>query len=114
MQNLKTVKLSDINIDFFNMVEAAYHFEDEIDGNLEILQEPIEMGIFENRYFVEDGHHRILRKINDLEMQKIDFSIIEIKANLVYHNEKPNYLTSEYCKYGKIKEWYENYYETKL
>lgn len=108
------ISFLNLNIDFFNMAEAAYHFEDEIDGNLEILQEPIEVGVFENQYFVEDGHHRILQKINDLEIQIIDFLTITIDAILIFHNEKPNYLISENCKYGKIKDWYESYYETKL
>ena len=66
-----------------------------------------------NEYFVEDGHHRILQKIANLDTEIADFSNMAIDATFIFHNHKPNYLTSKYCKYAKLKEWYEHYYQMK-
>lgn len=118
MQNIdvKIVKLSELNIDFYNIIEAAYHFEDDIDNLLEISDLPVQVGVFQGVYFLEDGHHRVLKKIEDsvANFASLDFSKIEIDTILKYHHEEPNYLNHDDCKYGKLKEWYEDYYEIKL
>ena len=46
MRNFEIIKLSDLNIDFYNMTEAVYHFEDNVNENLEISDQFIEVGVF--------------------------------------------------------------------
>lgn len=99
------VRLAQLLIDRDNMTFAACNLEDALEENPNgETNAPLAIAVFENKFYLEDGHHRLAKMLCVSEP-------VILAAEIRVAEENPQSV-SETLDYAPLEDWCGNYYET--